>query len=720
MYPAATLLSAPSVSAGIPNEDGTLIAYTEATYSFELHSASKELYVLDIASGDRSAVASDVADFQWLEGTRLLWLKTEGDGTTAFVVGDAVAREIPHVAGKVAGPVSSLKVARLSAGSWGVAVSGKADKDGSLFNPNAEKKPLSSARIYTSLYVRHWDQYVTKQKNAVFFSTLENTAASAGSGDAPTRYELAPLTNLIHAAGLKGVESPIPTFGGSDHFDISKDGVVLVSKDPELVDALHTKCKLYYVRLPIWDKSDEGELSAGVLDLSRLGLAGALTSPVLSQASGALAFLAMREDGYESDKNRIVVVPELFRSASAGGSASPTAIEVFASSDGRGAWDRSPGALAWDEDGEERRLLIKAEDAGTVRLFRLAVPDVAQAGSLATTKLEQVPQTASVSGFAAKAGKLFLTTTSFVSNGRHTVLDPSSSEEISFSPGIEKGTGESFGLSASQVESIWYDGANKQRVHAWVLKPSSFTEGQRYPLCVLVHGGPQGAWNNSWSTRWNAAVFAEQGYVVVALNVTGSTGYGQQFTDDIREQWGGLPYDDLVRGFEYVEQHMPYVDTDRAVALGASYGGFMMNWVQGHALGRRFKALVTHDGIFSTKFSLGAEELYFPNRDLGGSYWENRETWERWDPANHLAEWQTPHLIIHSELDYRLTMTEGLAAFNVLQSKGVESKLLMFPDENHWVVKPENSLVWHRTVLNWINRFAGLPPYDAGEEPYEI
>lgn len=227
----------------------------------------------------------------------------------------------------------------------------------------------------------------------------------------------------------------------------------------------------------------------------------------------------------------------------------------------------------------------------------------------------------------------------------------------------------------------------------------------------VVHGGPQGAWEDAWSTRWNPAVFAEQGYVVIAPNPTGSTGYGQDFTDAIRGQWGGLPYQDLVKGFEYIKGNLKYVDTDRAVALGASYGGYMMNWIQGHELGRQFKALVTHDGVFSMTAQMASEEIYFPFHDMKGNLWENPEGWAQWDPSRFAANWATPHLIIHSEKDYRLTMNEGLSAFNVLQVKGVPSRLLIFPDENHWVLKPENSLLWHETVLDWINEYSGLEKY---------
>jgi pre-mRNA-splicing helicase BRR2 len=315
---------------------------------------------------------------------------------------------------------------------------------------------------------------------------------------------------------------------------------------------------------------------------------------------------------------------------------------------------------------------------------------------------------------AAKTSKLLVSSSSLVDNSIWSIIDPSHPEEVQLVSSNGR-NGSAFGLSPAQVDEIWFRGAEGHPVHAWVVKPSHFKPGEKYPLAYLIHGGPQGAWNDQWSTRWNPAIYAEQGYVVIAPNPTGSTGYGQHFTDAIRGQWGGRPYEDLVKGFEYIEQNLEYVDTSRAVALGASYGGYMMNWIQGHPLGRKFKALVTHDGVFSMTSQLASEEQYFPLHDLEGPIWKVPENWAKWDPSRFTGEWQTPHLIIHNELDYRLTIAEGLAAFNVLQMRGIDSAFLTFPDENHWVLNPENSLMWHRTVLNWINKYTGLPP--VADEP---
>lgn len=238
-------------------------------------------------------------------------------------------------------------------------------------------------------------------------------------------------------------------------------------------------------------------------------------------------------------------------------------------------------------------------------------------------------------------------------------------------------------------------------------------------------------------------MFAEQGYIVVAPNVVGSTGYGQAFTDRIRKDWGGAPYEDIVNCFNYVSDNMSDVDIDRAVALGASYGGFMMNWIEGHPLGKKFKALVCHDGVFSMGGQLASDELYFPFHDMGGLPFysgsdssntkvepiqaqaealygkTSLEAWNKNDPSKYLENWTTPMLVIHSSKDYRLTMAEGLATFNVLRTRGIDSQMLHFPDENHFVLNPENSLVWHKAILNWINKYAGLPAFSDEDEESE-
>ncbi|KAJ5218243.1 uncharacterized protein N7498_000342 [Penicillium cinerascens] len=695
------LLGAPRRSSAAPNAAGSLAVYTQTSYSFESHSKTNEIRVLDIESGRSALITNDpgASNPQWLgAGDQLVWLKTKANGNTSFIIGDARAVDKTYTAGTVPGPVSDLKVTVIEPGKIGFAVSGKANPDGSLYNPHDAKKPYTSGRLYTSLFVRHWDSYIEPQKNAIWYGLLQQAPLAPARRQAG-KFSVSGLTNLISVSGLGAVESPIPPFGGTGDFDISPSAIVFIAKDPDVNPATHTACSCYYAPMFSWTSMSASDAKVCKVNALR----GAMSSPVLSSDGGSIALLAMATDGYESDKNRILYVPNPWNG---------DMIEVFESADGKGQWDLSPSSISFAYD--DKSLLIQAEELGRGLLFQLPLEHIKEAKPDVLKRLTRSGFVNDVAPAAVGSSKLFLSSSSLVDNSIWSILDPANPDEVQIVSSNGRG-GVSFGLSPAQVDEIWFRGAEDHPVHAFVVKPSYFKPGEKYPLAYLIHGGPQGAWNDQWSTRWNPAVFAEQGYVVITPNPTGSTGYGQPFTDAIRGQWGGRPYEDLVKGFAYIEQNLDYVDTERAVALGASYGGYMMNWIQGHDLGRKFKALVTHDGVFSMTSQLASEEQYFPLHDLKGPIWKVPENWAEWDPSRFTGEWQTPHLIIHNELDYRLTIAEGLAAFNVLQMRGIDSAFLTFPDENHWVLNPENSLLWHRTVLNWINKYVGLPP--VADEP---
>lgn len=326
---------------------------------------------------------------------------------------------------------------------------------------------------------------------------------------------------------------------------------------------------------------------------------------------------------------------------------------------------------------DDLELFVAAEMHGRVKLWELPS---------SPSDAKQLPVAIYEDGCVANAKllgegpRLFLTARSLIDSAGYSVLDPSTKSMLRISTCSKDG--KSFGLSRSQCVELWYPGSAGYDNHALVVRPSDFDASKKYPLAFLIHGGPQAAWLDDWSTRWNPAIFAEQGYVAVCPNPTGSTGYGQRHTDAIRCNWGGSPYEDLVKCFEYLENKVDYIDTTHAVALGASYGGYMINWIQGHELGRKFKALVCHDGTFSTLNQWSTEELFLEH-DFGSTLWESREIYAKWDPARHVGNWAMPQLVIHNELDYRLPISEGLAMFNVLQARGVPSKLLVFSDENH-------------------------------------
>lgn len=260
------------------------------------------------------------------------------------------------------------------------------------------------------------------------------------------------------------------------------------------------------------------------------------------------------------------------------------------------------------------------------------------------------------------------------------------------------------GLTLPEPESVWFDGEGGTKVQSWLFKPPRFEPDRKYPLIYLVHGGPHSAWMNSWSYRWNPALWAAQGYVVMAPNPRGSTGFGQQFTNEISRDWGGKVFVDLMRGLDYAEA-LPYVDKDNKAAAGASYGGYMMSWFQAHA-GDRFKTLVTHCGVYNFVSMYGTtEEVWFDEWDHGGTPWDNPEAYERFSPHTYAKNFNTPNLVIHSELDYRVPFSEAMQLFTTLQRRGVPSKMLYFPDEGHWVLKPANSELWHNTVFDWLKEY---------------
>jgi len=271
-------------------------------------------------------------------------------------------------------------------------------------------------------------------------------------------------------------------------------------------------------------------------------------------------------------------------------------------------------------------------------------------------------------------------------------------------------------VSMQPLESFWFIGAHNDKVEGFLVKPPNFDPTKKYPVKFLIHGGPQGAWGDDWSYRWNPELFAAptssgpassgQGYVVIMINFHGSTGYGQKFIDAINGDWGGAPYEDLMKGLDYAEQTYPFIDKDRECALGASYGGYMINWILGHT--DRFKCLVSHDGMFNAESAWGStEELWFNNWEFKGTPYDNRAMYEKWSPHQYAKNFKTPTLVIHGQRDYRLDVSEGLQLFTTLQMEGVPSKMLYFPDEGHWVLQPQNSQLWYKTVNDWVDQWTG-------------
>lgn len=458
-----------------------------------------------------------------------------------------------YEAGSIKGPISNLKVKQLADGTVALACSALATPSGHLVNPATEKKSYSSAKVYTTLFVRHWDAWNTQNSSAIFYGALEKKDGQYSlSGDA--------LTNALAGTPLS---SPVPPFGGTGDFDIGPQGLVFVAKDPELNDAMYTKTDLYFVPLKTFTES----APAAPRIIKTPGLEGYSNSPVFSSCGSKVAFTRMRSNQYESDKPRLLLVPDINN---------PDAIEeLYTTADGSGGWDARPESILWSHD--DATLYVTAEHHGRGLIFQ--VPSTpSRAGTALPTPIATPDGTVSTFHLLPGAAALFVTTTSLVDNSCYSTAHPASNTYTVISSASKHGR--SFGLSRASVDSITFPSNPRDGgydVHALVVRPSTFSSDKKYPLCMLIHGGPQGAWLDAWSTRWNPAVFAEQGYVVVCPNPTGSTGYGMALQDGITGAWGGRPYRDLEACWEWVVENMKEVDASRAVALGASYGGFMIS-----------------------------------------------------------------------------------------------------------------------------------------------
>jgi len=363
-------------------------------------------------------------------------------------------------------------------------------------------------------------------------------------------------------------------------------------------------------------------------------------------------------------------------------------------------WDRSVGSIAWAPDG--RSLLVTAEDvlegpvwrvdAATGKVTRLTgdgnfgnVHALPGGGAIATMNSLRAPD--DLFRLDARGRVTRLTD---INRDLLAQLDPVTFQKFSFT------------------------GANGDTVWGWELKP---VMNRTLPIAFLVHGGPQGSFNNSWSFRWNPRVFAGGGYAVVSVDFHGSTGYGQAFSDAIHQNWGGWPLEDQQNGLAYATAHDPQLQANNACALGGSYGGYMMNWIEGK-WPDRFKCIVEHDGVFDARaMAYETEELWFDEWEHGGHpYYEAAAEFEKWNPVNFVHNWKTPQLVITSENDFRIPYTQGIAAFTALQRRNIPSRLLIYPDENHWVLKPKNSIQWYDEVFRWMKTWTGSPTTGAPNE----
>lgn len=521
---------------------------------------------------------------------------------------------------------------------------------------DAHKARKNTGEVFDSLFVRHWDTWADGRRNTLFVAPLPAAKAAAVKGASAI------------SATLAG-DAPSKPFGGNDDFTWSPDGKTVVA-----AIRVAGKQEPWSTNFDLYRLDAEGKQAPVNLTASNPAWDA---GPVFSADGKTLYYRAMKRPGFEADRFGLMAMDV----------ATGKTREIAPK------WDRSAGEIVLSGDGT--LIYTSADDMGEHRLFAV---------DIATGEAEVVVDGGSI-GSPVIAGTTLAYTKNSLKSGDQIVVaafDGANPREITPSAG-EMLPDVAFG----DYEQFQFKGWNNETVHGYVVKPYNYQEGKRYPVAFLIHGGPQGSFGNGWSYRWNPQTYAGQGYAVVMIDFHGSTGYGQAFTDAISQHWGDRPLEDLQKGWAAAQKQYPFLNGDKACALGASYGGFMVNWIAGN-WNEPWKCLVNHDGVFDQRMmGYATEELWFTEWEQGGTPYQKAASYEKFNPVNHVSDWKKPILIVHGQLDYRIPVEQGLAAFTAAQRQGIESKFLYFPDENHWVLKPQNSVQWHDTVNGWLKQHIG-------------
>jgi dipeptidyl aminopeptidase/acylaminoacyl peptidase len=521
-----------------------------------------------------------------------------------------------------------------------------------MLDQEAERK--TTGMLYDQMFVRHWDTWNDGRLNRVFAAPLK-------AGEQLTTATL--LSGDIHG------DIPSKPFGDLSDFAWSPDG-----KQVAMSVRQANREEPWNTNFDIWLVNADGSKARNVTAANPAWDAG----PVFSKDGKTLYYRAMKRPGFEADRFGLMAL----------NLATGKTREIAPQ------WDRSADGITLSADGKS--IYTTAQSMGQHPLFSV---------DIATGHAKQILGDGSVSAFDVAGPTLAFSRNSLKTGDVIATTSPDGTAPIrqisatasDLLPDVAWGDYEQFN----------FKGWNDEVVHGYVVKPWNYQEGKRYPVAFLIHGGPQGSFGDGWSYRWNPQTYAGQGYAVVMIDFHGSTGYGQVFTDAISQHWGDRPLEDLQKGWAAAQQTYAFLDGEKACALGASYGGFMINWIAGN-WNSPWKCLVNHDGVFDTH-SMGfvTEELWFTEWENGGTPYAVPENYERFNPARHVSKWKVPMLVVQGDKDFRVPVDQGLSAFTALQRQGIDSQLLFFPDENHWVLKPQNSVQWHETVNAWLKKYIG-------------
>jgi dipeptidyl aminopeptidase/acylaminoacyl peptidase len=692
--------------------DGKWVLFTATDVDLAKNTKTPHLWIVPVAGGEEKALtASSAGESRGRfspDGKQISFL-TARDGTQQIFLASfdtatgtmGEPRQLTHITTEADNATwspdgkhilfTSAVYPECSAGLVpGVAPSG-ADEDAcDKKRDDAEAQSKVKARIFTTLLYRHWDHFTGDKLSHLFL-------ASADDG---SFRDLNP-----------GDTHDIPPFslGEPDGWNFSPDGKEIAFEEKKVDDpALSTNVDIFTLRL--FDDAGNPVPNAQPEKISTSP--GGDFTPRYSPDGKWIAWRMQKRAGYESDRFRLVLYDRSTKQIK----------ELLPN------FDRWVDEEAWSPD--SKAIFFTAGDRGEEPLYsvgidlgRLAIgskpnrlTEGGEYGDLQlVNKKSMVAAVQRVDGPSEVVrlddlNQRYVEITNYDpprGHGNASGYVPTMNSKIGASNPVQLShlnTALLNQLGLPKMESFWFPSIGQVKVQGFLIRPPNFDPHKKYPVKFLIHGGPQGAWGDMWSYRWNPELFAANGYVVVMINPGGSTGYGQAFVDRVNGDWGGKPYIDLMRGLDYAEVHFPFIDKSRECALGASYGGYMANWVLGHT--DRFKCIVSHDGMFNTESAWGTtEELWFNEWEFKGTPWSNRALYREWSPMLAETHFKTPTLVIHSQLDYRLDVSEGYQLFDTLQRMKIPSKMLYFPDEGHWIMKPQNSQLWYKTVNDWVDQW---------------
>jgi dipeptidyl aminopeptidase/acylaminoacyl peptidase len=644
-FDASALLKIQRIADPQLSPDGKTVAFAVSTPDIDGNKSAHSVWTVPLEGGAPRKLADLASRPRWSpDGKRIYYVSTSGDSSQIWSMNPdgSDATQITHISTEADGETVSGDSKYLIFTSNVYPECG-ADDACNKKHLDAEKDSKVKARIITSLLYRHWNAWEgNRRSHLLSYSLADGKTADLSPGNR---------------------DVPPFSLGGPDDYAISPDGgEVSFAMNSDDNPAASTNNDLLVVNI-------QGGTAHKIT-----GNPGADNSPLYSPDGKYLAYRSQARAGYESDRWRLFLLER-----ATGRLTNLT-----------DAIDRSVGSFVWSPD--SRRLFYTAIDRGQQPIRFVGIDGKGD-------------------GIAVR-GANTLDDMQFTADGKTIVFTrQSGSSPVEICKGVSTG-GDAIPLThlnddllnqyqLTNLEDFWVTGAENAQVQSFIVKPPDFNPARKYPVIVLIHGGPEGEWGESWTYRWNAQVFAGAGYVVIEPNPRGSVGYGQKFTDEINLDWGGKPYDALMAVADYVEK-LSYVDASRIAAAGGSYGGYMIDWILGHT--NRFKCLISHDGVYDLRSEAeSTEELWFPIWEFGGMPWDNPEVYDKWSPSHFVKEFQTPTLVIHGELDYRVPVEQGLALFTALQMRKVPSELLEFPDEGHWVLKPQNSALWYKTFISWID-----------------